>query len=295
MLDVALDAGITAHRHRQRLRRRRDREHSRRRCWPAGATRSPSPPRPACYTGDTGGNSPLSPQGPARQRRRQPAPTRHRPRRPVLPAPARPRCAAGRDADAPSPSWWPKARSARSGVSNFAAWQIAEVVHVAERVGAPRPVVAQQLYNLLARRIEDEYAEYAAVTGLHHHGLQPARRRPAHRQAQLRRRRRPKAASATPGSPRCTASATGTPQTLRRHRRPVPHRRRRRAAPDRAGPALAASKPGDRADPARRLEDRPPAEPTSTPLARGPLSDDVVAACDDVGAALRGPMPPYNR
>ena len=52
------------------------------------------------------------------------------------------------------------------GVSNFAAWQIGEVVRVAERVGAPRPIVAQQLYNLLARRIEDEYAEYAAVTGL---------------------------------------------------------------------------------------------------------------------------------
>ena len=52
------------------------------------------------------------------------------------------------------------------GVSNFAAWQIGEVVRVADGVGAPRPIVAQQLYNLLARRIEDEYAEYAAVTGL---------------------------------------------------------------------------------------------------------------------------------
>ena len=53
------------------------------------------------------------------------------------------------------------------GVSNFAAWQIAEVIHVADEVGAPRPVVAQQLYNLLARRIEEEYLEFAARTGLH--------------------------------------------------------------------------------------------------------------------------------
>ncbi len=30
-------------------------------------------------------------------------------------------------------------------------------------MGAPRPVVAQQLYNLLARRIEEEYVEFAAV------------------------------------------------------------------------------------------------------------------------------------
>lgn len=51
-------------------------------------------------------------------------------------------------------------------MSNYAAWQIAELNHVADTVGAPRPVAAQQLYNLLARRIEDEYAEFAAVTGL---------------------------------------------------------------------------------------------------------------------------------
>ena len=52
------------------------------------------------------------------------------------------------------------------GVSNYAAWQIAEINHLADEVGAPRPIVAQQLYNLLARRIEEEYVEFAAVTGL---------------------------------------------------------------------------------------------------------------------------------
>jgi aryl-alcohol dehydrogenase-like predicted oxidoreductase len=41
------------------------------------------------------------------------------------------------------------------GVSNYAAWQIAELNHTADDVGAPRPVAAQQLYNLLARRIEE--------------------------------------------------------------------------------------------------------------------------------------------
>ena len=29
--------------------------------------------------------------------------------------------------------------------------------------------------------------------------------------------------------------------------------------------------------------------------AAGPLPDDVIAACDEVGAALAGPMPAYNR
>lgn len=48
------------------------------------------------------------------------------------------------------------------GVSNYAAWQLAELHHL----DGPRPVVAQQLYNLLARRIEDEYVEFAATSGL---------------------------------------------------------------------------------------------------------------------------------
>jgi aryl-alcohol dehydrogenase-like predicted oxidoreductase len=52
------------------------------------------------------------------------------------------------------------------GVSNFAAWQISELNHAADAAGTPRPVIAQQLYNLLAARIEDEYLEFAQHTGL---------------------------------------------------------------------------------------------------------------------------------
>lgn len=52
------------------------------------------------------------------------------------------------------------------GVSNFAAWQIAELRHVAEGLGIPSPVSAQQQYNLLSRRVEDEYAEFARSAGL---------------------------------------------------------------------------------------------------------------------------------
>ena len=53
------------------------------------------------------------------------------------------------------------------GVSNFAAWQISDVMRVADEVGAPRPVVAQQLYNLVARRVETEYVEFAQTHGVH--------------------------------------------------------------------------------------------------------------------------------
>lgn len=52
------------------------------------------------------------------------------------------------------------------GISNFAAWQVAEIVAVARDVGAPAPVIGQQLYSLLARNIEREYVEYAHVSGL---------------------------------------------------------------------------------------------------------------------------------
>lgn len=52
------------------------------------------------------------------------------------------------------------------GLSNFAAWQIAEVIDVASDAGCSVPMIAQQLYNLLARRIEDEYTEFAINKGI---------------------------------------------------------------------------------------------------------------------------------
>jgi aryl-alcohol dehydrogenase-like predicted oxidoreductase len=52
------------------------------------------------------------------------------------------------------------------GVSNFAAWHIGAVNAAADAAGAPRPFVAQQLYNLVARRVEEEYFEFATTTGV---------------------------------------------------------------------------------------------------------------------------------
>jgi aryl-alcohol dehydrogenase-like predicted oxidoreductase len=49
------------------------------------------------------------------------------------------------------------------GVSNYAAWQIADLRSLAAVNGWPQPVVAQQLYNVLSRRIEDEYTEFATT------------------------------------------------------------------------------------------------------------------------------------
>jgi aryl-alcohol dehydrogenase-like predicted oxidoreductase len=49
------------------------------------------------------------------------------------------------------------------GISNFSAWQTLDVIRCATEVGTPGPVIAQQLYNLVARRIEDEFLEFARV------------------------------------------------------------------------------------------------------------------------------------
>jgi aryl-alcohol dehydrogenase-like predicted oxidoreductase len=51
------------------------------------------------------------------------------------------------------------------GVSNFAAWQIAELRHLADN-GWPSVSVSQQQYNLISRRVEEEYAAYAAHADL---------------------------------------------------------------------------------------------------------------------------------
>lgn len=55
---------------------------------------------------------------------------------------------------------------AQLGVSNYSAWQIAQLQESAADAGAPRPVIAQQMYSAVARKLEDEYAEFAKEAGL---------------------------------------------------------------------------------------------------------------------------------
>ncbi|CAI3803586.1 hypothetical protein GLGCALEP_03275 [Pseudomonas sp. MM221] len=51
------------------------------------------------------------------------------------------------------------------GVSNFRGWRIAEVCHIAERVGVPKPVVSQPLYNIVNRQAEPEQPPQPLHTG----------------------------------------------------------------------------------------------------------------------------------
>jgi aryl-alcohol dehydrogenase-like predicted oxidoreductase len=53
------------------------------------------------------------------------------------------------------------------GVSNYASWQVLEIFHACDRLDMPRPIVAQQIYNLLIRQLDLEYARFAEKYELH--------------------------------------------------------------------------------------------------------------------------------
>ena len=56
--------------------------------------------------------------------------------------------------------------AARFGLSNYSAWEMVEVQALSERLDLPAPRRAQQLYNLLARRLELEFLPYAVDRGI---------------------------------------------------------------------------------------------------------------------------------
>jgi aryl-alcohol dehydrogenase-like predicted oxidoreductase len=53
------------------------------------------------------------------------------------------------------------------GVSNYAAWQILEIVNLADARKMQRPTIAQQLYNLLIRQLDVEYFPFARRYKMH--------------------------------------------------------------------------------------------------------------------------------
>ncbi|WP_371582357.1 aldo/keto reductase [Streptomyces sp. NBC_01314] len=182
------------------------------------------------------------------------------------------------------------------GVSNFAAWQIAELVRVADEVGAPRPVVAQQLHNLLARRIEEEYVEYAAyaavtglrtmvynplggglLTGRHRYEQAPEGGRFADsRLADMYRQRY--------WDPRLFAAVAELARIAEGFGVPLTELALRWLLDRDSTDALLLG--GSRTGHLRA---------NLAAAQAGPLPLDVTAACDEVGAGLRGPMPAYNR
>ena len=60
-----------------------------------------------------------------------------------------------------------KGRVRHLGVSNFASWQILEIVRLCDERGLPRPRISQVMYNLLIRQVEIEYLRFARKYPIH--------------------------------------------------------------------------------------------------------------------------------
>lgn len=179
------------------------------------------------------------------------------------------------------------------GVSNYAAWQIAELDRLAEQLGAPRPVVAQQMYNLLARRIEDEYVEYASaagvrtmvynplggglLTGRHRFDAEPDQGRFATSVVAQMYRDRYWDRQLFEAVDELSRIADGAGLGL------VELSFRWLLSKDATDHLLLGASTAEQLDTNLRV------------CERGPLPADVVAACDAVGDRLHGPMPAYNR
>lgn len=179
------------------------------------------------------------------------------------------------------------------GVSNYAAWQITDVATACVAAGAPRPVVAQQLYNLVARRIETEYVEYAAthrldtvvynplggglLTGRHSFDDSPGEGRfGSSALSQLYRDRywsRPLFDAVSSLSTIAADAGLTLPELSLRWllSRDVV-----------TAVLLGGSKPEQLLS-------------NITAAQQGRLPQDVLDACDEVGRVLSGPMPAYNR
>lgn len=53
-----------------------------------------------------------------------------------------------------------------TAISNYAAWQVCEILWIAEKNGYKPPRISQPMYNLLARGIEDEYLPFCRKFGM---------------------------------------------------------------------------------------------------------------------------------
>ncbi|MFJ8752599.1 aldo/keto reductase [Streptomyces sp. NPDC102441] len=182
------------------------------------------------------------------------------------------------------------------GVSNHPAWRIAHLMGVADESGTPRPVIAQQLHNLLARRVEEEYTGFTA------HPASRGMRTMAYNALAGGLLTGRYAGGREPGAGRFgTSRLADTYHDRYWNDGLFTAVARLRAVADGAGIPLAALA-------LRWLLHR---ESTDAVLigcsgtgqlranlaaaSAGPLPGDVLAACDEVGAGLRGPMPAYHR
>lgn len=177
------------------------------------------------------------------------------------------------------------------GVSNFAAWQALEVVTIADELGIPRPTVGQNVYNLVARRIEDEWIEFASAYDIATmcynplaggmiarpplEGAAPARfQQSALAEMYKKRYWTDELVAATTALAR-VAEEAGVPMYELAMRWLV-------GRPGVSAVLVGANRPSQ-------------LQANIDALAKGPLPSDLVEACDAISSPLKGSMPAYNR
>lgn len=177
------------------------------------------------------------------------------------------------------------------GQSNFAAWQITEMAHVAAANGWPPVLLSQPMYNLLGRRVEAEYAEcsrHLGLTDITYNPLAGGLLTGKHR---------------ADGAPQDGTRFADKPLYRDRYWNPGQFRavERLREVADGAGLTLIELSyrwvlGSDFADGmllgASGLEQL---RSNLAALEGPPLTPDVLAACDDVWVDLAGAAPAYNR
>lgn len=179
------------------------------------------------------------------------------------------------------------------GVSNFSAWQIDDIIGCALAVGAPVPQVAQQLYNLVARRLEDEYLEFAMAHGIHTMVYNPLAGGLLARRLSFQSK---------PAEGRFGSSRIADAYLKRYWVEPLVMAAGRFsdiAAQAGISPAALALRWVAFHDGVTSVilgnSKVAHLRENIASVAAGPLNEDVVSACDAAGADLRGPMPFYNR
>lgn len=179
------------------------------------------------------------------------------------------------------------------GVSNFAAWQIADIFTACDALGTPRPILAQQLYNLVARRIEAEYVEFATTKGLAtivynplggglltgRHSLDAVPTEGRFGTSALSEMYRDRYWNASTFAAIAALGAIGADAGITL---PELSLRWLLSKPVVSAVLLGGSRPHQ-------------LEANIAAAQDGSLPDDVVAACDEAGLALAGSMPGYNR
>jgi aryl-alcohol dehydrogenase-like predicted oxidoreductase len=174
--------------------------------------------------------------------------------------------------------------------SNFASWQVCKMLGIAERAGFAPARITQPMYNLLARRIEDEYLPMCAelgvstvvynplagglLTGKHRSEAPIPGTRFDGNKAYLERYWKDLNFQAVARLAEIAAAAGRSLVSLALnwllHHTPID------------GVILGASRIEQLEENLRALDD-------------GALSSETVAACDEVWSAVRGPSPKYNR